>query len=407
MNSQVVITAFEARPAAATEAGLAWNWAREYRRLGYTPTVISQRHPESDADAPVWEAEGITYMPVGKESKVGAPQGISDMISLYSVYKRWCSAASIAASGIDAAFIQHLSLSSLRLPVPEFRGSARKVIGPVGGAQNAVFRGTPIQRLPHEVFRASGGRVLELLRRRRQIAGAAYVLATNAPTRSLARKCGYTGQSMLGDGIDEQHIAPNENSRAPDAPLRLGWAGRMVGSKRPDLALRILSQLLADGYEADLMIAGDGPELLRMRRLAEQLGVSSRCRFLGHVGRADMIEYYDRIDILLHHSMRESGCPAVVEAAARGVPTVGLRVHALAHSVPFIVARGPSRFPGTLAYANAAASFVKTIASPVDYGRASAAALEFARANTWSVKARTVAHGIVENWQDSTRMEMV
>jgi glycosyltransferase involved in cell wall biosynthesis len=64
--------------------------------------------------------------------------------------------------------------------------------------------------------------------------------------------------------------------------------GRLEGWKRPDLALASLAH--APG--AKLVVVGHGPEEGRVRRLAHELGVSQRVRFVARAGEEELLGLY-------------------------------------------------------------------------------------------------------------------
>ena len=80
--------------------------------------------------------------------------------------------------------------------------------------------------------------------------------------------------------------------------------GRLAPPKRPDLALRALA---ARAPDAELQIVGDGPLQAGAERLAAELGVAERVRFLGH--RDDVPELLARAECALLASDYE-GSPA-------------------------------------------------------------------------------------------------
>jgi glycosyltransferase involved in cell wall biosynthesis len=70
---------------------------------------------------------------------------------------------------------------------------------------------------------------------------------------------------------------------------QLLWAGRLEAVKRPGLAIRALA---ASGPRARLTFAGRGPLEPELRRLAQELGVAERVRFLGFVSDAELLSLY-------------------------------------------------------------------------------------------------------------------
>jgi glycosyltransferase involved in cell wall biosynthesis len=99
------------------------------------------------------------------------------------------------------------------------------------------------------------------------------------------------------------------------APVLLGL-GRFDPIKGFDIAVRALAEL-PDAY---LWLAGEGPREEELRRLAAELGVLPRLRFLGW--RKDVSALLGRAAALLVPSREEALSLVVLEAWAEGVPVV-------------------------------------------------------------------------------------
>jgi glycosyltransferase involved in cell wall biosynthesis len=100
--------------------------------------------------------------------------------------------------------------------------------------------------------------------------------------------------------------------------------GHLIPRKRHDLAIRSLAAL---PMRATLLIAGTGPEEARLKRLARQLGLSGRVRFLGAVPHADLYRWYSASDLLILASAREGWPNVLLESLACGTPTVATAVN--------------------------------------------------------------------------------
>ncbi len=98
-------------------------------------------------------------------------------------------------------------------------------------------------------------------------------------------------------------------------PLLLGM-GRLHPSKAHDVTL----QALADLPDAYLWIAGEGPEEARLKRLAEELGVADRVRWLGW--RRDPERLYVTADLCLFPSRFEPLGNVVIQCWAYGLPVI-------------------------------------------------------------------------------------
>jgi glycosyltransferase involved in cell wall biosynthesis len=113
--------------------------------------------------------------------------------------------------------------------------------------------------------------------------------------------------------------------------FRLGMAGRAAAVKGVPIVLHALKRLLALGYDCELRVAGIGPDLLRYRRIAAQLGISHAVTFLGYI--EDMYGFYQDIDCLCAPSISEPFGLACAEAAAAGCVVVISRVDGMTEAV--------------------------------------------------------------------------
>lgn len=112
---------------------------------------------------------------------------------------------------------------------------------------------------------------------------------------------------------------------APETAFRIGFAGRLIAAKGVDVLLHALASLPQD---ATLLVAGAGPEESALRKLAAELEIAERVRFLGLLARNDMWRFLASIDCLVLPSRttptwKEQFGMVAVEAMACGVPVVG------------------------------------------------------------------------------------
>lgn len=110
-------------------------------------------------------------------------------------------------------------------------------------------------------------------------------------------------------------------------PLRIGFAASLQAFKGGVLAVHALKWLIRHGVDAELWVAGDGPDLIRMQLQTAHTGLGSRVRFLGRV--RVMQGFYEDIDLLLHPALREPCGLSCAEALTAGLPVVATRVDCL------------------------------------------------------------------------------
>jgi glycosyltransferase involved in cell wall biosynthesis len=145
---------------------------------------------------------------------------------------------------------------------------------------------------------------------------------------------------VIGNGVDPSMFFPRDRResrnklRMPQDARVIITAGHLIELKGHHYAIRAVRQLLDEGVDVHLYIAGGAgsgvnsyqSELLR---LVGALGLGERVHFLGEVRGPDMPELMSAADVFCLASSRE-GCPNVVrEALACGTPVVASGVGAV------------------------------------------------------------------------------
>jgi glycosyltransferase involved in cell wall biosynthesis len=125
--------------------------------------------------------------------------------------------------------------------------------------------------------------------------------------------------------------APMRKAYPLDGPWRLGVAARLFPVKGVALAVHALAALRRRGVDAELHVAGAGPERDALQALAAQLGIGSVVRFRGAV--RDMHSFYRDIHCLVHAPLTEAFGLVAIEAAAHGAPVIAANVDGLPEAV--------------------------------------------------------------------------
>ncbi|MGJ9418455.1 glycosyltransferase family 4 protein [Massilia sp. CMS3.1] len=125
----------------------------------------------------------------------------------------------------------------------------------------------------------------------------------------------------LRNGVDLELFRPTE--RSPNAMFTLLAVGHLVPVKAQDLIIGALT--LLPGVR--LVLAGDGPDRIKLETLAHELKVSDRVTFLGAVPQAQLRGHYGAADALVLSSSREGWANVLLEAMACGTPVVASRVY--------------------------------------------------------------------------------
>ncbi|MCI8280168.1 MAG: glycosyltransferase family 4 protein [Lachnospiraceae bacterium] len=99
-------------------------------------------------------------------------------------------------------------------------------------------------------------------------------------------------------------------------------SGDLVKNKNFGMAIRSIAR--CNDENIHLLICGKGPELKKLRRLAQTCGVRKQVHFLGF--RNDMKELLQASDVFMMTSFREGLSRSVMEAMASGLPVVATRI---------------------------------------------------------------------------------
>ncbi|WP_236403994.1 glycosyltransferase [Microaerobacter geothermalis] len=137
--------------------------------------------------------------------------------------------------------------------------------------------------------------------------------------------------SVIYHGIDISYFShvkdPQLIRRLADLPSDatvVGAVGRLVPIKGFDVLLKAASLLKKEGFPHMFVLVGSGPEEKNLRKLASELEITDRVRFLGF--QQDIPSVLAGIDIFVSPSRTEGLGLAVLEAMAAGKPVVATGV---------------------------------------------------------------------------------
>ena len=161
------------------------------------------------------------------------------------------------------------------------------------------------------------------------VRGASYVYCPSGYLRELAIRWGAPPERV--------EVLPNPAPAVPELPPRdelrrsfaldgatLAFAGRLTVQKALDVALEAVER--TPGVQ--LVVAGDGPERARLQRMSGE-----RVRFVGPLGRDDVLRLLAAADAAVLPSAWENFPHAVVEALAVGTPVIASDVGGVAEVV--------------------------------------------------------------------------
>lgn len=148
---------------------------------------------------------------------------------------------------------------------------------------------------------------------------------------------------LEGQGVDPGKLAvvrcgvsfrmrPMPEMSSRNGVLRIGTLGRLVEKKGIDVLVRAVAKLKSRGASLSLSVAGDGPLLVPLKQLAEELDVADDVIFEGALPHARVSEWMQGLDVFVLACKPDAngdmdGIPvALMEAMSQAVPVVSSRM---------------------------------------------------------------------------------
>ena len=136
-------------------------------------------------------------------------------------------------------------------------------------------------------------------------------------------------------GIDLALFHRRDLPGEPQAPYRLMTVARLVPKKGLSTVYQALALLMRNGVDFRHTLIGDGDDRQAVFELINELGLESRCRWLGTLPHEEVLDAFRRSDLFLLGCRLASngdrdGIPNVfMESMAMGVPVVATAVSAI------------------------------------------------------------------------------
>ena len=177
-------------------------------------------------------------------------------------------------------------------------------------------------------FQHARGFRIGALRRARDLAlaRATRVIIPSEALRELALGWGLPPEKVV---VIPNPVSPPELAEREELRRRHGLDGRTLvfaGRMVPQKAIHVALDAVVRNPDVSLVLAGEGPYLERLQRLAASLPLDGRARFLGPQPRQAVFELLRAADAALLSSSWENFPHMVVEALAVGTPVLATDV---------------------------------------------------------------------------------
>lgn len=127
--------------------------------------------------------------------------------------------------------------------------------------------------------------------------------------------------TVVHNAVERRAPPPPPRTPDPRRPLVL-FLGRVTDQKGPEVFLEAAARVLELSPDVRFAVCGTGDRLGAAVERAAELGIATRVRFTGFLGRADVERMFALADVFVLPSRSEPFGLAPLEAAARGVPVI-------------------------------------------------------------------------------------
>jgi glycosyltransferase involved in cell wall biosynthesis len=406
--STVVLWAFICDPHSGSEGGLGWNWAQALARRGYEVHLVTSTafRAALEEQLALESGQGRVKLHFTRTSDKALARGYKGHLGFYYDYLHWQQQALRESRrlGLDAAEVKHhVSFGAILLGSRLAQLGPPFVFGPAGGGHLSApelrsLLGSSVSRDTARTIMVKHLPAV-LPTTRQTVPRADLLLAANAETAALAQRLGARRvERMAPEGIDQSLLASSARSSQPGSEQIVLWVGRFLPHKAPSLAVEAFSHVRRAVPAARLVMVGDGPKQAETRARARELGLNGAVEFTGTLDWPGVFALYDKADLLLFTSIRDTSGATALEAAARGLPIV-----ALSHSggggcdhFPDAGAIKVTAMPAASLGARLGGAVAEVLLNSDDYERRSTAVLRFAAGHTWDAKVSTMSNWYAE-----------
>ena len=188
--------------------------------------------------------------------------------------------------------------------------------------------------MPQEFFR--GHALLTWVLRRFLVASDAVTVLSSAELAAYREFDQRIRIHLVPNAIDPKGLADRERGYSRDAPLRLAYVGRLVRAKGLFELVEALAELVREGRQFRLAIAGRGPDEEALAEACAKAELGSRVRFLGGVFGTEKHRLLLESDLFMFPSYMEGLPYSLLEAMAAGCVPITTPVAA----IPDVVRHG-------------------------------------------------------------------
>lgn len=391
---KILLSAFSCLPNSGSEPGVGWRWALELASE-HEVVVVTDITRRSSIDPylnerPVPGLRVVYFRPAWLRS-ISLNSWTAQFLYLAWQFGLLAFARSLhRVEGFDA--VMHVTYGVFRHP--SFLGylGVPFIFGPLGGGEDVPWRLKRSIRGREKLKEALRSVVNKLSLIDpflwSALAKATAILVKTEETR-LALPWPFRARAIVFPeiGVDGRFDG-QLGRRTGGEPLRVLFAGRLLGWKGAHLAIEAVALARRKGVLIDFTLVGRGPYQKELMRLSAGLGSEGSVNWINQIPQAELFDLYRTMHCFLFPSLHDSSGNVVLEAQASGLPIICLDVGGPATLVTSESAIVVSTKGNEVAVVEALAEALRLISADEDRRRAMGeAAVRQASRFTWRGRA--------------------
>lgn len=146
---------------------------------------------------------------------------------------------------------------------------------------------------------------------------------------------------VISNPVDTSVFCPAQPAERVELKEKLGftgptmiYAGKFSPEKYVDVLVRTLPVICREIPDVTLALAGHGSERPRLEKIARELGVEKKMRFLGTLTKPDLVQAFQAADVFVSGSTSENQSMVLLQAMNCGLPAVGADSKSFRECIP-------------------------------------------------------------------------
>jgi len=150
---------------------------------------------------------------------------------------------------------------------------------------------------------------------------ARFVIANSEDLKNEAVNFMDLPYKIIFNGVDVDKYKPGMKE---DNVFRILYIGRLQAIKNLDLLIKSFAGFIKErpDIDSELLLIGDGHEKESLMKLANDLNIADKVKFIGHQAKDKIVNFYHQSSVFVLLSDREGMSNSLLEATACGLPVI-------------------------------------------------------------------------------------